>query len=144
MGAPTVAIKMNNILRALALKAGSVVNNNKFAVGTGAFSLGLWKVENIIGNDSELEAFIDENLADGMTTSDKEEAKKSLNFIANTLEGGIWMQPLKEGQIHRYLTFDFQEDKGYLTVRRYSLGDIKRAVKAEREKWEYRSTRKKR
>lgn len=144
MGAPSIAINMSNILRAVALRAGTLVSNNKFAVGASALSLGLWKVEDIVGNDTELDEYIEENLADGMTSSDKEEAKKSINFIANTLEGGIWMQPLKEGEVHRFLTFDFQEDKGFLTVRRYTLGDIRRAVKREREKWQYASTRKKR
>lgn len=144
MAGPISVIAAGNILKALALRAGSVLKTNKFAIGTtAALSLGIPKVDDILGGDSELDEYVDSQLAEGMTTSDITEAKKSINFMANMFEEGVWVQPLKEGQVHRYLIVDFSEDKAMLTVNRNQASAINRARKAEREKWQYRSTRKK-
>lgn len=144
MAGPTAVIHAGNILKALALKGAQTINTNKFAIGgTTALSLGVPKVVDIIGGDSELEEYIETQLADGMTDSDKSEAKEAINFIGNMFQDGVWAQPLKEGQVHRYLIVDFKEDSAVLVVNRNQYSAINRARKAEREKWQYRSTRKK-
>lgn len=142
MAGPVIA--GGQLLKILALKAGSAIKTNKFLTGATAGSLAVPVVKDIIGNDSELEEAVEAQLADAMTTSDKEEVKKSLNFIASMFEDGVWLQPLADNQQHRYLIVDFVEDKAYLTVNRSRYTDIKKAILREREKWQYASTKKKR
>ena len=146
MGLPVTYINGSAILQAIT-KALSAMKSNKFGtalLGGQILSLGIPKVDDILGGDSELEEFIESQLAEGMSADDITEVKKSINFIGSMFKDGVWAQPLKEGQVHRYLIIDFAEDKAMLTVNRNQFSAIKRARNAEREKWQYKSTRKKR
>ena len=143
MAGPSAVIHATNILRALAIKGAHTITNNKFAAGTVALSLGVPKVVDILGGDSELEEYIEMQLADGMTTSDKTEAKKSINFIGNMFKDGVWAQPLKDGQQHRYLIIDFREDSAVLVVNRNQYSAINKARMKEREIQQNKSYRKK-
>lgn len=131
MAGPIASIYAGNILKALALRAGSVLKTNKFAIGTtGALSLGVPKVMDILGGDSELEEYVDSQLAEGMTTTDITEVKKSINFMASMFDEGVWVQPLKEGQVHRYLIVDFLADQSQLVVSRNTKAHWDKAYKA--------------
>lgn len=145
MGAPAI-IAGGPILAALT-KALSVLKNNKFntaVLGGSVLSLGIPKVDDILGGDSELEEFIESQLAEGMSADDITQVKKSINFMGSMFKDGVWAQPLQDGQVHRYLIVDFAKDKAMLTVNRNQFSAIKKARETEREKWQYKSTRKKR
>lgn len=118
MAGPSIAINGANLLRVIASKIATTTKNNKFLVGATTLSLGIPKVFDWVGGDTEFEEAVESQLADGMTTSDVTEVKKSVNFITSMFEDGLFVQPLKDGQQHRYLIIDFQKDSASLVVNR--------------------------
>ena len=118
MAGPSIAINGANLLRIIASKIATTTKNNKFLVGATSLSLGIPKVADWVGGDSEFEEAVESQLADGMTSSDITEVKKSVNFITSMFEDGIFVQPLKDGQMHRYLIIDFVKDSASLVVNR--------------------------
>jgi len=120
MAGPANVIKGAGLLAIIAKKAVSMTKQNKFLSGSvvgGALSLGIPKVESL-GGDTEFVEAIEEQLADGMTQTDKDEVMKSVDFIGSMFKDAIFPQPLKDGEQHRYLIIDFRNDSAVLTVNR--------------------------
>ena len=118
MAPPLSVIKGAGLLRVIASKIATTTKNNKFLVGATSLSLGIPKVVDWVGGDTEFEEAVESQLADGMTSNDVAEVKKSVNFITSMFEDGLFVQPLKDGQMHRYLIIDFVKDSASLVVNR--------------------------
>ena len=130
MAPPLSVIKGAGLLRVIASKIATTAKNNKFLVGATTLSLGIPKVTDWVGGDTEFEEAVESQLADGMTATDITEVKKSVNFITSMFEDGLFVQPLKEGQQHRFLIIDFVRDSASLVVNRNQAKATYNAFKA--------------
>ena len=133
MAPPISAIAGANLLRVIASKVATMAKNNKFLVGATTLSLGVPQVIDFVGGDTEFEEAVEEQLAQGMSASDVTEIKKSVNFITSMLDGGLFVQPLKDGEMHRYLVIDFMRDSSALVVNRSRAKDTWKSYQRGRD-----------